>query len=258
MFEALPQPDRQPLASPPVNIVVFQVGFAAAAPWTPNSGLKWRAALRERGFEGKLLAVQQRQISIQMTGGQAQGAANLRSGHQLVWNEGQSAAIYEDGMVVESRSYESWSAYRATLQHFLDAAEEVRDPQVLTTTTLRYVNALSHDDAVSADYWTDKVNPAFLGPFALAPLRPHLQQAAYFLSFQGVGDLTLEMRIGIQPDAVRAGRVAYVFDMEFSRHEQEEFIVAHVLEAADRMNTAALQIFQQVLNEPYRTQLAAR
>ena len=88
MFAALPEPDRRALADAPVNVVVFQIEFAAAASWGPNSGLKWRAALKERGFEGKLLGVQQQQISIQMAGRQPQGETSVRAGHQLLWSEG--------------------------------------------------------------------------------------------------------------------------------------------------------------------------
>ncbi|MGH7708599.1 MAG: TIGR04255 family protein [Vulcanimicrobiaceae bacterium] len=256
MFAALPEPDRRILAGAPLNIVVFQIEFASVTPWAPNSGLKWRAALKERAFEGKLLGVQQKQISIQMAGGQPQGETSVRAGHQLLWSEGQSAAIYETAMILESRQYTSWGDYRQNLQRFIDAAREVRDPQVLQSTTLRYVNALSHDDALSAEFWTDKVNPAFLGPFVSDALRPYLQKGLYLLSFHDVADLGVELRIGIQPDAVRPGRVAYVFDMEFVRQEQEEFNVSTVLEAADRMNTAALQLFQQVVNEDYRAYLA--
>ncbi len=257
MFTDLPEPDRRPLADAPVNIVVFQMEFAAAAPWTPNSGLKWRAALRERGFAGKLLAVQQQQIAIQMTRGQPQGETTVRAGHQFVWSEGQSAAIYETALILESRQYTSWEAYRENLERFLDAAREVRDPQVIQSITLRYVNALSNDDAYSAEFWINKVNPAFMGPYLNDALRPHLQKGVYLLSFQDIDGLGAELRIGIQPDAVRLGRMAYVFDMEFSRQDQEEFSVRGVLEAADRMNTAALQLFQQVVNEDYRAQLAS-
>lgn len=257
MFPELPEPDRRALSQAPVNIVVFSIEFAAGAPWQPNSGLKWRAALRERGIDGRLIGVQQQQVSIQLTGGQPSAETVLRPGHQVTWSEAQTAAIYESAMILESRRYTTWDEYRAKLALFIDAAREVRSPEVLQSATLRYVNALTDDKAYSADFWLDKVNPAFLGPYINDSLRPHLQKGLYFLSFEKVSDLALEMRIGIQPDAVRQGRTAYVFDMEFSRREIDDFTSEAVLGAADRMNTAALQLFQQVVNDKYRQKLSA-
>lgn len=255
MFAKLGPPDRRILSAAPINAVIFQVEFIGVVPWGPSSGLRWRSALRDRGFDGKLLGVQQQQINIQLLGGQAQSGSTARSGHQVVWGEGKSAALYENALILESRSYESWENYREILERFLDAVHAVRDPQVLQSTTLRYINALSHDDAFSAEFWIDKVSPAFLGPYLNDALRPYLEKGLYFLSFGNIADLRSELRIGIQPDVVRPGRVAYVFDMEFSRQEEEEFAHTTVLEVADRMNTAALQLFQQVLNEQYREML---
>lgn len=258
MIETLAEPDRRKLAKPPINLVILQLEFAPGLPWTQKGGLLWRDALKARGYNGKMVQVQYRQVALDMNSGvpQTQNTV-LRNGHQIHWGDGQTAAVYENALIVETSQYSSWKEYLKGISPILEAVKEVRNPQVLLGFSLRYVNALSDEAAESPDFWIGKVSSAFLGPYADSNVRPTLTKGFSFYSLQVSDEVSGELRIGMQPDAVFAGRVAYVFDLEVTQREQEEYSIEHVLDVGSKMNTVALQLFQQILTPDYRESLVA-
>jgi uncharacterized protein (TIGR04255 family) len=163
--------------------------------------------------------------------------------------------LYEDGLVFETRQYGGWAQYRSLLERLIRTAADQREIAVVTSASLRYVNALSDPGAESAAYWRGKVQDAFLGPASDEELLDDFKRGIYLLTFND-GVVNAEVRIGVQPDAVLANRVAFVFDMDFTDTEQREFNADEILGRADVLNTAALKVFQRILAPDYLQKLA--
>ncbi len=252
MLARLPEPDRTLLRTAPVQLVVFALNYGTAEAWAPNAGIRWRDGLKERGFDGKLLAANQQQWTI---GAGVPAEARSRRGFQLTANDGVTATLYEDGVVLESRQYGGWPAYRDLIQTIMETTAEQRGISVQTSLSLRYVNALSDEQAKTAAYWHGKVQAPFLGPALDNELLEDFKRGLYLLTFND-GTVNAEVRVGVQPDAVFAGCVAFVFDMELTDAEPREFDVREALVRADDLNTAALKYFHRIVAPDYLRGLA--
>jgi uncharacterized protein (TIGR04255 family) len=255
MFSSLPTPDRALLSHAPVNLVIWQIDFEAAAVWAPNIALRWRDALAKKGFKGKLVGVRQQRVEIQVGAGTtllARGeSALVRQGHQIQGENGDTAALYPDSVVIESRSYAGWENLRRTLAKIIDVAKTLRNAELVKGITLRFVNALSDKKADSVAYWKPYVQSPFLGPLANDALTEDFSHALYLLTFQHGANCRAEMRIGIQPDAVHSGKTAYVFDTVCATDEVIEFAAAKILATSDELHTMASKLFQQVITKKY-------
>jgi uncharacterized protein (TIGR04255 family) len=252
MFARLPEPDRAALRSAPVNLVVYSLNYAATSPWLPQAGIRWRDALERHGINGKLLGANQQQLTM-IPG--VVPEQRIRHGYQVSQQNVLSATLYEDGLVFETRQYDGWAQYRSVLERLIQTAAQQREIAVVTNTSLRYVNALSDQGAESAAYWRGKVQDPFLGPASDEELLDDFKRGIYLLTFND-GVINAEVRIGVQPDAVLANRVAFVFDMDFTDTEQREFNAEELLGRADVLNTAALKVFQRILAPGYLQELA--
>lgn len=252
MFARLPEPDRKLLRGAPVNLVVFSMNFNAIESWPPQAGIRWRDALQQLGMAGKLVGANQHQVTV--TAGMP-AESRTRRGYQLVQDGGTTATLFEDGLTLESRQYDGWPAFRKLIQNLLETAAAQRGIAVETSVTLRYVNALSDEQAKSPSFWHDKVEAPFLGPASDNELLEDFKRGIYLLTFND-GSLNAELRIGVQPDAIFTDCIAFVFDMEFTDADQREFDVAATLERADHLNTAALKAFQRILSPRYLADLA--
>lgn len=252
MFNRLPDPDRTLLRAAPVNLVVFTLNYDAALPWVPQAGIRWRDALSAQGITGKLLGANQHQMNV--TPGMPT-ESRTRRGFQVSQDNGVTATLYEDSVVLEARQYAGWPLHRDLIQKLLTTANEQRQIVVESSLALRYVNALSDEEARTAAFWHDKVNAAFLGPASDSDLLDDFKRGLYLLTFND-GALNAEVRVGVQPDAVFPNCVAFVFDLEFTDAEQREFRVDEALARADELNTAALKGFQRILAPQYLRELA--
>jgi len=247
MFSKVADPNRELLTRAPLNLVVFSLNYGATEAWGAQGGIHWRESLHERGYSGKLKTAQLQQVTIAIGG---KTDTLTRSGHQVAKDDGSTATLYEDALVLEERSYPGWGAYRESLSTILEVAAKQRGIVVAQSISLRYVNALSDPSATSPSYWRGIVSPEFLGAAATDELEPDLKRAVYLITFND-GQLNAELRIGLQPDAAQPGCIAYVFDMEFADTEPAAFSMDGLLGRADALNTGALKLFQRIMSSDY-------
>ncbi len=252
MFKSLPEPNREQLSRPPVNLVLFSIGYSTAEPWSADVGLRWRESLKRHGFLGKLQTVNNQQTTVQQGVG-----LQLRSrvGHQVSQeHDGTTATLFEDSIDVQSTKYTSWTEFQTMLEAVIASAFDARKISVQNSLSLRYINALSTPEATSASYWRGKVRQPFLGPVADDSLMDGFKRGVYLLSYEDES-ITSEVRIGIQPDQVYHGCTAFVFDLEFQDGEPRGFATGSILSRSDDLNTAALKVFQHILEESHWEEL---
>jgi uncharacterized protein (TIGR04255 family) len=253
MTSLIAEPDRRPLPDPPLALVAAQIDFAQSERSLPNKEIfRFRDAVNRNsgGAYGELTQIRKNQISVQIgaLGPSTTSEPTSSLGWRLaVRDQSLSLSVFADSITLESRTYGGWAAaFRPRLQDAIIAAFEVFAPDVETRLGLRYVNALSHNDATSPTYWRDKIQPAFLGPLGDDQLAAAFQASAgrASLAFDGV---SANVGIAFQPDAALPGRTAAIFDIDVFRQGAREFTIDSALSGADLLNTTALQIFQSIL-----------
>jgi len=255
------EPDRRRLPDPPLALVAAQIDFAQSERSLPNKEIfRFRDAVNRNagGAYGELTQIRKNQVTVQIGafGPSATSEPTSTLGWRLaVRDQSLSLSVFADSITIESRTYGGWAeAFRSRLQEAVIAAFEVFAPDVETRLGLRYVNALSHNDAASPMYWRDKIQPAFLGPLGDDRLAAAFQLSASRASL-AFDNVSANIAIAFQPDAALPGRTAAIFDIDVFRQGAREFTIESALIGADLLNTTALQIFQSILTSTYFEEL---
>lgn len=262
MFERLPLPDGRPLRSAPVQLATFQLDFEEERPLGSRDGIAWQRALEERGYHlPRLASVRQRTVNVQLTGGVGlsaeQNVLSERNGWQVFLDDGLSnMALFSTAINVERANYPGFDQFRQEILDAYAVAEQLVHPNVQQRVLLSYANALSDESATIAAFWRDKVRPHYLGPISDENLGENFSRGLSIYSFQQ-DDLGADLRIGLQPDQVHKGRVAFVFQIETARKKVSAVDTSVVAETLDSLHTIALKLFQAVLEPSYLTRLRA-
>lgn len=263
MLESLPAPDDAILAVPSAQVVTFAISVEEERSLRPADGIAWQRALTEHGFETSVLQkVVQRNISVNalVAGAGAQVAPSIeaRDGWLAIHrNFPSKASLFREGLSLERQSYPGFSEFRKEIEAVCRAIADVLHPSLRTRLNLRYSNALSTEKAVSAAYWRGKVSPAFLGIGADERLGTAFQRTFSVIDFVQ-DDITLQVRSGLQPDAVYPNAVAFVFDVDVSNAALVEFNVESCLAQTDDLNRYARQMFQAILTKEQFKKMKAK
>jgi uncharacterized protein (TIGR04255 family) len=252
MLKALPEPDRSLLPGAPVNLVVASFGYATESQWQPQLGLRLKEALQSRGMDAKLNPIVQPQVTVSVAGS---AESRTRRGFHIQCTNGTAVKLFEDSLVIESREYNGWKDFRGLVDDLLVYVHEGREIAVVNAISLRYFNALSRPDAKSAAYWQGRVAPEFLAATTDNAILPDFRSSLYLLSLTD-GTISGEIRIGVQPDAVYDGCIAFVFEMDFTNTEPREFNEGALSTSLDELNTASLKMFHRIVSEQGLKELA--
>ncbi len=260
MSVELEEPDRAPLRKAPLGLVACQVNFSEIDRRLASKGVfRYRDVLNQgAGGYGELTQIRKNQVTLQL--GAFGATSTSDSSSSLGWrlatrDQAWSVALFADSVTLESRAYDNWAdTFRPRLRDALTGAIEAFGPEVETRLGLRYVNALSHDGATTPGYWCDKIKSSFLGPLGDDRLGSFFTGSTTRSTF-AFDDVHAVVSLAFQPDAVRPNRVATVFDVDVFREGAREFVFDNLIQAADLLNTRALQVFQSIVSPSYLDEL---
>lgn len=257
----LSEPDRDPLSRAPVGLVACQVSFSDMERRLASKEVfRYRDTLnRGLGGYGELSPIQRNQVMVQI-GGPLGAATSSETSSSKGWrlatrDNAWSVALFADSVLLESRAYQSWNeSFRPRLADAISGAIESFKPEVETRVGLRYINALSDKAATSPLYWSDKVQPAFLGALG------HEGLGSFFTGSTSRGtfrfdEIHASVTLAFQPDAVYPDCTAVVFDLDIYHQGAREFALETLMDVADLLNTRALQVFQSIVTCSYLSEL---
>jgi uncharacterized protein (TIGR04255 family) len=255
MFKELPAPDDAVLANAPANVVVFAIAFEAERDLRPADGINWQRTLDKHGYSSATLQkVVQRNINVQATIGPGVAAVpsiDSREGWLTVSRTAQSqASIYKNGIMLERIAYSGFTDFCKEIEAACLALNEVLTPSLRSRLSLRYSNALSEADASTASYWSGKIAAPFLSIASDERLSADFQRTLSVLDFAD-GEQTLQVRSGLQPDAVHEGAIAFVFDIEVANVGLKPFSVDSCLADVRTLNYSARQMFQAIVTPTF-------
>jgi len=254
------QPDPRPLRKAPVGLVACQVNFSETDRRIVGKDVfKFQEALSRGGGDySELTPFRKGQVTLQigLLGATSSSDATSSSGwrfanHDQTW----SVALFPDSVILESRAYAGWTeSFKPRLEAAVTSVIEVFRPDIETRLGLRYINALSDEQAASATFWRSKVQGAFLGPLGHENVGDGFKGSALRANF-AFDHVEANVSLAFQPDAVYQGNTAVVFDIDVFRHTPQEMNISKVLSGADILNTVALRIFQDIITPEYLEEL---
>jgi uncharacterized protein (TIGR04255 family) len=262
MLEALPPPDDAVLARPSATVVVFSLGIEEERDLKPADGIGWQKALALHGYAtGTLQKVFQRNINVQTLLLQGVAAAPPAISSRDGWQAGyrgkpSQAALYRDGVTLERLEYPGFTEFKKEIRSVCTALRDVLHPSLRTRLSLRYSNALSSEQATTAEFWSDKVERSFLSVAADARLRPSMARSFSVTDFND-DEVTLQVRSGVQPDAAIPGNVAFVFDIDLSHLGLTPFDIDSSMDDVALLNRYARQMFQAIITPDYYAEMKA-
>jgi uncharacterized protein (TIGR04255 family) len=165
-------------------------------------------------------------------------------------------SLMPDHIAIETSAYTQWANdLRGRLALLIDALVEVVKPSAQQRLGLRYVNRLPVPDSGDIRDWRQWIRPELLGPIThgdLAQGVTSLQQQVELDVGGGIGCL---LRHGSLKEPDRPVFQGYLLDLDVYAAGAQLFRKDDVLELADRLNGAALAIFQACLTPEYLTEL---
>jgi len=256
----LEEPDRTPLRQPPLGLVVFQANFSEIERRLASKDIfRCRDALNRggEGGYGELTQVRKNELTLQLGvfAAASTSSANASVGWRLATrDQAWALIIFPDSIALECRKYEGWAeSFQPRLRNALDAAIGAFSPEIETRLGLRYVNQFTSPDATSPAYWLDKIQSPFLGPLQ-GKLGSAVLNATSRVTFT-FDEIEAVVALAFQPDAMRPGTTAAIFDIDIFRQGAREFEFNQLVDAADLLNTRALQVFQNIVTPEYRRTL---
>jgi uncharacterized protein (TIGR04255 family) len=259
MAVALQEPDRTPLREEALALVICQVDFSEIDSRLASKDVfRYRDTLnRGPGGYGELTQVRKNQVTLQLGvfGATSTSDATASKGWRLATrDQSWAVALFPDSVTLESRKYGGWAeSFRPRLYDAFAGAIDAFSPEVETRIGLRYVNQFGHDDATSPLYWAAKIEAPFLGPLQ-DRLGPAVVNSTMRVTFQ-FEEIQAVVALAFQPDTTRPGHIALVFDIDVSRQGAREFAFNDLMNAADVLNTRALQVFQSIVNRSFLQEL---
>jgi uncharacterized protein (TIGR04255 family) len=255
---SLPEPDRTPLAAPPLLVMLCQVRYDARDDLASGAAAGILLKQLSRLGLASMTQIHQQQVVV-IAGPAAEQIGHESPSQPAGWqftDESNTTTlnILTDQMTLETRVYLGWEDFFTTWEGCLDALAAGSRPSVSTRLGLRYVNRVTSRRARNViDFRAnDLVDPAFLGPVGGSPLSDHVTATE--------GRATLKFPDGtealVQHGAVSSSPTpAFVLDIDCFRSTAAEFDKHALLGLSATLNERALQIFQTVVRPSLRDEM---
>lgn len=255
---SLPEPDRAPLATPPLLVTLCQVRYETQEDLAASSAAK--TLLKQVTPLGLDAMTQIRQQQVVLVG----GAADERSGQEPLpqpagWRfsdkDGTTTlTVLTDQLTLETRVYPGWDSFLAIWEKSLTALTSAASPMIATRLGLRYVNRITSIQARRATDFgrANLVDPPFLGPIDGSILSDHVTATEGRATLKFPDGSEALVQHGVVPGSPAP---AFVLDIDCFRGEAVEFSSTPLLDAASTLNERALQIFQAAIRPALRSEL---
>lgn len=256
----LPEPDQTQLSHSPLDVVVCQLQYdhnLAVADARTARALHDALGGR-RGPYPRVEQIQTQTVSIGVGPGGATPAVNTNpvggwrfSNEERTW----VIAVVPEHVSVETATYTTWEEFHDALATVLAAVAEHVDPSFEQRLGVRYIDRLEGAEIERLEGWRDIISDHLLGPVLHPGFGPVVQaaQQQLLLALDDDGS-QCSFRHGLL--AGPGSPADYVLDYDLYREGTRNFDIEDALQAADRFNTYALQLFQASITTDYRETLA--
>jgi len=186
-------------------------------------------------------------------GGFSSSDAGPSRGWRLRTRDGAwTVTLMPDHFSLETTAYTSWADdFRVRLQDALDALDKVVKPRARQRLGLRYINRLPLPESGQMHDWQEQVAPELLGVLNHSLLGPGVRTLQQQIELQVDDEIDCVFRHGTLKDANQLKTTGYLLDYDVFTQEPERFGVEKMLSMADRLNSAALAMFQTSLTPAY-------
>jgi uncharacterized protein (TIGR04255 family) len=155
-------------------------------------------------------------------------------------------AIAPNSLSLETTDYERFESFRARLEPLLDAASKTLRIGQRDRLGLRYINEISHPEAVTVSDWTRFIDSSLLGIAAGEMLKDQVIQALQ----------QIHVKHEFCDLAIRHGYVrrsedesAYILDLDAYDSEPEQFSAAAVVEKLNIFNKVIWTFFRRSISQ---------
>jgi uncharacterized protein (TIGR04255 family) len=255
-------PDGAPflLATPQIEVALVEFRFSPIQrEITVDDALAIRAAMRAAGTE--LESVQpaaSHELSVAMTPAGVQSSTVAQAnGWQLSDTVHRTVVtVLPASVAVQTSRYERWGVtLRPMLEALLVSVGDVLKPQLRTRIGLRYVNRFADARAVTAGYWTERIDSALLGPLSDRQFADRVTGSQQQLDLADGPGRGQTIRHGCFQDAASRGAFSYLLDIDAYDTTTEQFVAGDALNLTKDLNRAAARTFRGALTDAYAAEL---
>jgi uncharacterized protein (TIGR04255 family) len=182
---------------------------------------------------------------LQIATGSARGW-RLRSSDAM-W----TATVTPESMSVETSRYENWTDFRHRLRLLLDAISAHLHPTFEHRLGLRYVDRLTHQNAVTPSDWNGRIVPPLLGLLADERFADAVRVSQHVEELTTDDDVQVVLRYGHLQQTDASVPSQFLLDTDCFRSAMRPFTVDEVLQGVDQLHTLALQLFEAALTPEY-------
>jgi uncharacterized protein (TIGR04255 family) len=247
----LPAPDTDRLPRSPLSQVVCQIRHERLA---SVADARQVLAIHERVRSDypNLVenAAQEFVFSAGPTGLQPMVGQPERGWRLRAADDSWAVALMPDFFAIETSRYEDWPDFRRRIDELTRAVEETLHPSIEKRLGLRYVDQILDGRVKAPTDWAGIIDDRLLGPILHGHLGSGVTAAQQVLQLDGGDGALVLLRHGFVHD-VAAGSFAYVLDHDCFQEKGREFQSTSILEAAEKLHTIALQVFQAALTPEY-------
>lgn len=253
MALTLPDPDASRLPNSPLELALCQIRFSKRLSVTePGAALAFHKELGgEQGEYPRLEEVEAEEVRVSGGRGQKPSAESQTTrGWRIVSEQGDWIVnLMPDYVSLETTAYTTWDGdFRPRLEEMVRATVANVGPDVEQRLGLRYIDKIRELGLRSIREWSDYIVPELLGPIMHEDLGPAIAEANQKLLIEVDREIRAGVRHGPVKDAAQ-GTVDYQLDYDVFRNGVREFDAEGVLDAADRFNRTALQLFYASMTE---------
>jgi uncharacterized protein (TIGR04255 family) len=246
----LPEPDRTVLQASPLAVVVCQVRYDQKP--SVSQG-KSALAIHDdlggaRGPYPKLEPVNfiTAQLQMGIPGIPTSPAVQVPArGWRMTSEDGSwIVSVMPDHFSIETTAYTEWGKdFRERLTELAGLLARHVEPSIEERLGLRYVDRITHVGGNGLD-WPMYITPELLGPLQHPVLGPAISSAQQQLDLEVDDVVRCTLRHGLFHDPESRGEASYLLDFDVYRQHPQRFDPAAIVEAADRMNSVSLSLFQ--------------
>lgn len=243
-----------------LQLVVLEAQFTDVAdPISASDGLLIRDAAVAHGLDQPRVESAVRhdvQVSLADDGDHVLSETVTKGWRYTVGDDALVAVLLPSALVVQTSTYRSFGAsIGRPFLHLLSAVGEHLAPQALSRIGLRYVNRLTDSDATTPNYWTSRINPAFLGPVMDPTLSTFASTSQQQMELALEGSIGAMMRYGLLKEVGDPARWSFLVDIDVYDTGLQPWDPRATFEHARRLNATALTLFQHLVTSQYRDSL---
>lgn len=245
----MPDPRRETLKRPPLELVVAQVRHEPqGAIGDASRVLELQEAIGD-GFSklepanANEIALNERNVSVQAKPG---WRLTTTDGHWVI-------TLSADSFTLEAARYTTWTEFKRRFFSLVRVVEAELQPKLMQRLGLRYIDRIIRDDSGKPAEWVGFIEAPFLGLASDSDIGGAVSmfQSVHELR---VGDNVAVVRGSCATDNTPSG-YSMLIDTDCSTDRAQAFISSSIEDSLEDLHTLSLQIFQTALTKKLYAEL---